>query len=67
MEVTLNSSSNGTGHSNCKTNFSYKLLLTGRKVPSFCKIIIKALKTQLSKLVQLERFFEKFTITIHKR
>ena len=58
-EVTLNLSSNVIGHSNDKTNFPHKLLLTDIQVSKLCKAFangssanIKLSKTQFCKLGQ---------------
>ena len=58
-EVTLNLSSNVIGHSNDKTNFPHKLLLTDIQVSKLCKAFangssanIKLSKTQFGKLGQ---------------
>ena len=51
------------GSSDGKTNFPHKLLLTNRQVANLCKAFannsstdIKLSKTQLSKMIQSERF-----------
>ena len=54
------------GDSNDEDSFQYKLLLTDRQVPKLCNTFpnnssanIKLLKTQLSQILQLERFLDK--------
>ena len=66
-QVTLNLSSNVISHSNDKTNFLHKLLLTDTQVSRLRKVFsnnlspnIKLSKTQLSKMVQLGGFFSPF-------
>ena len=62
-EVTLNLSSNVVGNSNNEVNFSHKLFSTNTQVSKIRERFangslanIKFSKTQLSKMVQLERF-----------
>ena len=62
-EVVLRLSSNMIGNSDDETNFPHELLLTNRQVANLCKAFannsstdIKLSKTQLSKMIQSERF-----------
>ena len=62
--VTLRLSSNMIGNSNDEINFAHKLLLTDRQIAGFPKVFasnspanVKLSKTQMSKMIQLGRFF----------
>ena len=62
-DVVIRLSPNMIGDSNDQTNFPHELLLTDRQVSSICKafsnnssVDVKFSKTQLSKMIQSQRF-----------